>query len=124
VAHQVPLSADRGLSLNPIPYTKILQNNASKLAVIDVNQSASMNKLLAAENSFMPVTRWRPLKKKKYGDQTTFHYLSFKPSLDLPSDSLDTGFKRPKSQAPKKVSILCRDHLESFKWPYLVIFKG
>ena len=40
---------------------------------------------------------WRQLmlKKttKKHGDQTTFHYLSFKPSLDPPTNSLDTGFK-------------------------------
>ena len=32
------------------------------------------------------------------------------------------GPKKPR--APLKVSILCRDHLESLKWPHLVIFKG
>ncbi len=34
-------------------------------------------------------------------------------------------FKGPKnSRAPQKVSILCRDHLESLNWPHLVIWQG
>ncbi len=34
-------------------------------------------------------------------------------------------FLRPKkSRAPQKVSILCRDHLESLNWPHLVIWQG
>ncbi len=28
------------------------------------------------------------------------------------------------SRAPRKVKILCRDHLESLNWPHLVIWQG
>ena len=31
---------------------------------------------------------------------------------------------RSKSLAPLKVSSLCQDHLESLKWPHLIIFEG
>jgi hypothetical protein len=33
-------------------------------------------------------------------------------------------FVGKKSRAPQKVSILCRDHLESLNWPHLVIWQG
>ena len=41
-----------------------------------------------------------------------------------PSTFLALKIGPKKSQAPQKVSILCRDHLESLKWPHSVIFKG
>jgi hypothetical protein len=42
-----------------------------------------------------------------------------------PSLSTLVPFKgSKKSRAPWKVLLLCRDHLESLKWPHLVIFKG
>ncbi len=48
------------------------------------------------------------------------HLASYWPSLSL------VPFKGPKkSRAPQKVSILCQgEHLESLKWPHLVIFMG
>jgi len=44
--------------------------------------------------------------------------------LKWPSLSL-VPFKGPKkSRAPQKVSILCRDHLESLNWTHLMIWQG
>ena len=66
-----------------------------KTGAIHVNQSASMNKLLSRWKQFYARYKIASPKKnkKKHGDQTTFHYLSFKPSLDPPSDWLDNRFK-------------------------------
>ncbi len=45
-------------------------------------------------------------------------------SLKWPSLAL-VPFKGPKkSRAPQKVSILCRDHLESLNWTHLMIWQG
>ncbi len=45
----------------------------------------------------------------------------FGPKMTL---AIDRALGPKKSRAPRKVSILRRDHLESLKWPHLVIFKG
>jgi hypothetical protein len=73
------------------------------------------------------IIKWVPFKDSKWSLAQNLDFLRgprlFWP-LKWPSLSL-VPFKGPKkSRAPQKVSILCRDHLESLNWTHLMIWQG
>ena len=73
------------------------------------------------------IIKWVQFKDSKWSLAQNLDFLRgprlFWP-LKWPSLSL-VPFKGPKkSRAPQKVSILCRDHLESLNWTHLMIWQG
>ena len=89
----------------------------AKLAAIHADQSNSITQLLSHCKQFYARYKMASLQKiKRHGDQTTFHYLLFKPRLDPPSDSLDTRFKS--HVLGKNVSFLCvnNTYVRGYSW--------